>query len=55
MEPQTKKDHYRQYLKMYGSIMMDLADSDDYITYLIAGYRLDDFEKSLRAKIEKMI
>jgi len=50
---QGKNSHYRAYLKMYGKMMQDLSDSDEYVTRLIDNNGLSKFETGLRNLIEK--
>ena len=52
MELQRKIEHYREYLKMYGSMICDLANSDEYIIGLIEDKNLDKIDTALRIKIE---
>ena len=52
MELQRKIQHYREYLKMYGSMIVDLSESEDFIIRLIEKDRLDDIETVLRERIE---
>ncbi len=52
---QHKVHHYRTYLKMYGEMMQDLSDSDDYIIKLIDDNGLGEFETGLCSLIEKSL
>jgi len=52
MELQRKIQHYREYLKMYGSVICDLVESEDFIIRLIEKDRLDDIETALREGVE---
>ncbi|GKS69800.1 hypothetical protein W03_18040 [Nitrosomonas sp. PY1] len=49
----NKIRHYRTYMDMYGKMLQDLSHSENYITRLINNNKLDEFETSLRALIEK--
>lgn len=52
--PDTKEiQHYHVYLKMYGSMMVDLSTSEDFIDKLINNDNLTEFEQALRKKIRK--
>ena len=45
---------YGEYLKMYGSMMIDLSKSEDYLNKLREGGKnLSDFEQALRTRIIK--
>ncbi len=52
-DKQNKIRHYRAYMKMYGEMMRDLSQCDEYITKLIDNDKLDGFEQALRVLIEK--
>ena len=54
MELQRKIQHCREYLKMYGSMISDLPESESYIIGLIEDDNLDIISKGLRAQIEYM-
>ena len=54
MELQRKIQHYHECLKMYGSMISDLANSNEYIISLIENDRLDGIESALRKKVESM-
>lgn len=49
----NKIHHYCTYMDMYGEMLRDLSRSENYITRLIDNNELDEFETSLRTKIEK--
>ncbi len=54
-DKQNKIRHYRAYMKMYGEMMLDLSDSDEYITKLIDDNGLGEFETGLCNLIEKSL
>ncbi len=51
----TKQEikHYTAHMKMYASMLHDLADSESYVIWLIENDGLDKFEESLRRLICK--
>lgn len=55
MEPQTKKDHYREYLKEYSDIMAQVLNTDMYLEFLMKGQDLNQFDASLRDSVEAHI
>ena len=52
-DSQTRISHYRACICMYVETMQDLSRCENYITHLIGNNGLDEFETSLRDKIEK--
>lgn len=48
----SKLNHYRTYLKIYGYLIMELADSDEEIIRLINGEFDDALMQGLRERIE---
>ncbi len=52
-DSKTKIRHYHVYMQMYGEMLQDLSRSENFISHLIDNNRLDEFETSLRTKIEK--
>ena len=52
MTKEEKFDHYRTYLKIYGLLIMELADSNSEILKLIHGKNLSPFMIALRERIE---
>ncbi len=50
---ENKIRHYRAYMKMYGEMVQDLSQCDEYIAYLLDNDGLDTFEMGLRNLIEK--
>ena len=52
MTREAKLDHYRAYLKIYGFLIMELADSDAEILNLIQGKNLSLLMRTLRQRIE---
>jgi hypothetical protein len=45
-----KVKHYKAYLYMYGSMMVDLSKSDSYAQILVKGSSLNPFEQALRVQ-----
>ena len=54
MELQRKIQHYQECLKMYGSMICDLSESESFIIKLIEDNPLDGIETALRKQIELM-
>jgi len=54
MELQRKIQCYREYLKMYGSMICDLSESESFIIKLIEDDNLDIISTALRVQIEAM-
>ena len=52
MTREEKLNHYRAYLKIYGFLIMELADSDAEILNLIQGKNLVPLTAALRQRIE---
>lgn len=53
MTKEQKIAHYRSYLWVYGTMMSDLAHSDEFIIQLlIEGENLSPFLQALRKRIE---
>ena len=52
MTQAEKLDHYRTYLKIYGFLIMELADSDTEILNLIQGKNLAPLTAALRERVE---
>lgn len=48
----SKLNHYRTYLKIYGFLIMELADTDEEIIKLINGEFDDALMQGLRERIE---
>ena len=48
-----KIQHYRVYMKMYGQMIMELADSDEAVFNLIANKNRSPFATALKTRIEK--
>ena len=53
MTQEQKIQHYRVYMKMYGQMIMDVADSDEAILNLINKKNLSPFNIALRELLEK--
>lgn len=51
MNPKT--EYYRTYLKIYAKMIMDAADSGDYVQRLAEGTNLPPFDQALRNHIEQ--
>lgn len=48
----SEHDHYRTYLKIYGYLLMQAADDDEFVKSLIAGDDLGSMMKAVRERIE---
>ena len=53
MTQAQKIQHYRVYMKMYGQMVMEVANSDEAILDLINEKDLSPFTTALREQIEK--
>ncbi len=48
MPTQQEIKHYATHMKMYASMLYDLADTESYVIRLIENNGLDEFEECLR-------
>jgi len=51
--PLSKLDHYRTHMKIYGSMIMYMAESDEEVRKIIVGDDLDGLLVALRERIER--
>ncbi|MES2662103.1 MAG: hypothetical protein V4629_02250 [Pseudomonadota bacterium] len=55
MTPDQKLKHYRCYLKIYGAMIFEAANDDEFILELIAGENLHPLLNGLKLRIEESI
>lgn len=54
MTEQERLEHYRFHMKIYGTMIVELADSSEEVLKIIKGENLGPLLKALRGRIEDL-